>query len=74
MPEIGGRALAETLRQRRPSTRVLFMSGYPDDEVLRRGIQHDATPFLEKPFSQSVLTQTVREALDQPRGTPQLTD
>jgi len=66
MPEIGGRALAEALRQRRPSTRVLFMSGYPDDEVLRRGIQHAATPFLEKPFSLTVLTQGVRDALDQP--------
>jgi CheY-like chemotaxis protein len=64
MPGLGGRALAETLRQSRPFTRVLFMSGYPDDEILRRGIQHDRTAFLEKPFTQSVLTAMVRSVLD----------
>lgn len=66
MPELGGRALAEMLQQRRPGIRVLFMSGYPDDEVLRRGIQHEGTPFLAKPFNPAVLTQTVRAALDEP--------
>jgi len=64
MPEMGGRALAEALRQTRPLTRLLFMSGYPDDEVLRRGIQQDRTAFLEKPFTQSTLTRKVRSVLD----------
>ncbi len=71
MPQMGGRALAETLRQSRPSTRVLFMSGYPDDEVLRRGVQQDRVAFLEKPYTQAKLSAKVREVLDSaiaPRG------
>lgn len=66
MPHMGGRALAETLRQSRPSTRVLYMSGYPDDEVLRRGVQQDRVAFLEKPFTQATLSAKVREVLDAP--------
>jgi len=71
MPRMGGRALAETLRQQRPTTRVLFMSGYPDDEVLRRGVQQDPLSFLEKPFTQATLGAKVRAVLDAtlaPRG------
>jgi len=64
MVEMGGRALADHLCESRPLTRVLFMSGYPDDEVLRRGIQHDRTAFLEKPFTRTVLAHKVREVLD----------
>jgi len=66
MPQMGGRALAETLRHSRPSTRVLFMSGYPDDEVLRRGVHQDKVSFLEKPFAQTTLSAKVREVLDAP--------
>ncbi len=64
MVEMGGRALADNLRESRPLTRVLFMSGYPDDEVLRRGIQQDRTAFLEKPFTRDGLARKVREVLD----------
>ena len=38
MPEMSGRELAETLRDRRPDLKVLFISGYTDDEVLQRGV------------------------------------
>lgn len=68
MPHIGGRALAETLRQSRPAIRVLYMSGYPDDEVLRRGVQQERVAFLEKPFTQVALATKVREVLDAPVG------
>ncbi len=66
MPHMGGRALAETLRQSRPATRVLYMSGYPDDEVLRRGVRQERVAFLEKPFTQVALAAKVREILDAP--------
>lgn len=72
MPNMGGRALAEALRHSRPTTRVLFMSGYPNDEVLRRGVQQDQSSFLEKPFTQTALASKVRAVLDAPlapRGT-----
>jgi PAS domain S-box-containing protein len=64
MPGIGGRDLAERVVRLRPGTRVLFMSGYAEDEVLRRGALHDGIAFLPKPFSPAALVRRVREVLD----------
>ena len=44
MPEMSGRELAETLQDRLPDLKVLFMSGYTDDEVLRRGVSGADAP------------------------------
>ncbi len=62
MPGMSGRELAETLRSRWPDMRILFMSGYTDDAVLRHGIikQDD---FVGKPFTIDSLCAKVREAL-----------
>lgn len=65
MPGMGGRELADTLRVAQPALRVLFMSGYTDAEVLRRGVATDAVSFLQKPLSPASLTQAVRAVLDQ---------
>ncbi len=66
MPGMGGRRLVETLSQMRPGVRVLYMSGYTDDAVLRHGAQEGRAPFLQKPFSRLDLARKVREALDGP--------
>lgn len=68
MPEMGGRQLAERLTVIRPDIKVLFMSGYSDDAVLRQGVERDEIAFLAKPFSLEDLTGKVRELLDQERG------
>jgi len=64
MPGMNGRALAERLAGDRPETRVLFMSGYPDDAIVRHGISEADVAFLEKPFSPDDLAEKVREVLD----------
>jgi CheY-like chemotaxis protein len=64
MPEMSGRELAETLQDRRPDLKVLFMSGYTDDEVLRRGVGGQDAPFVRKPFSPEDLVRRVRALLD----------
>jgi PAS domain S-box-containing protein len=64
MPEIGGRALAEGIAATRPRTRVLFMSGYTNDDVLRRALIDQRTAFLQKPFTPVTLAKRVREVLD----------
>jgi PAS domain S-box-containing protein len=64
MPKMGGRILAQELVRLRPETKVLFLSGYTDDEVLRQGIHEAEAAFLQKPFTPDGLAQKVREVLD----------
>jgi CheY-like chemotaxis protein len=61
MPMIDGRELAETARRRRPTLKVLYMSGYTDDAVLRHGVDDR---IIEKPFRSHVLAARVRQMLD----------
>ncbi|GLC26943.1 PAS domain S-box protein [Roseisolibacter agri] len=64
MPELGGHALGERLAARHPEIRVLYMSGYTDDEIVRRGLADPGASFLEKPFTASRLAHAVRRALE----------
>jgi two-component system, cell cycle sensor histidine kinase and response regulator CckA len=66
MPGLGGRAAAERLAERHQGLRVLFVSGYTDDAVVRHGVLHDKVNFLQKPFTPATLAWKVREVLDQP--------
>ncbi len=66
MPQISGRELAERLSLAYPNMKMLFMSGYTED-ILVRHIALDAAPlFLEKPFTPIALAIKVRQALDAP--------
>jgi DNA-binding NarL/FixJ family response regulator len=47
----------------RPDVRVLLMSGYSDDALLRIGIEAARTPFIQKPFSTEALAAKIRETL-----------
>jgi PAS domain S-box-containing protein len=64
MPGLSGRETADRVRELRPEIRVLYMSGYTDDEVLRQGVRAQEVPFLQKPFTVEELTAKVREVLD----------
>jgi CheY-like chemotaxis protein len=66
MPMMNGRQLAERLRECRPDLRVLYLSGYTDTTVVRKGLLDGGALFLQKPFSNDLLTRKVREALDTP--------
>jgi FixJ family two-component response regulator len=68
MPQMNGAELAQRLERVRPGLRVLFVSGYTDDAVIRHGVLEARTAFLQKPFPLDVLARTVREMLDAPRG------
>lgn len=64
MPGMSGGELAQRIRAMRPDARILFVSGYTDDKVVRRGVLHGEEDFLQKPFSPLELAQRVRAALD----------
>jgi hypothetical protein len=64
MPVLNGRELSERLAADRPEIRVLFMSGYTDDDIIRRGLLRPGAPFLQKPFMPVELSRKVREVLD----------
>ncbi|HEY2773218.1 MAG TPA: PAS domain S-box protein [Candidatus Binatia bacterium] len=64
MPEMGGRRLAELIRERWPGVHVLLMSGYTDDNLVRQDVLHSQVGFLAKPFTLTSMVRKVREILD----------
>jgi two-component system cell cycle sensor histidine kinase/response regulator CckA len=64
MPRMGGPTLAERLTDERPDMKVLFVSGYAENTVLKHGKVDVATRFLQKPFSLKTLARKVREVLE----------
>ena len=70
MPTLGGRGMVDELHELSPGTRVLFMSGYTDNDILRRGINTSETNFLQKPFTAESLIAAVRATLTQPAIAP----
>ena len=64
MPEMSGSELAEQFAEFRPGSKVLYMSGYTDDAIVRHGILRPGIAYLQKPFSPDALARKVREVLD----------
>src|SRR5437868_5813088 len=64
MPHMGGAKLAGELAFERPDMKVLFVSGYAENTVLRHGPIDVTTWLLQKPFSLNTLSRKMREVLD----------
>lgn len=64
MPGESGPSVIERLSAVRPSAKVLFVSGYPGDDISRRGVDEASFRFLAKPYSSEQLAQRVRQVLD----------
>jgi hypothetical protein len=63
MPGGSGRLIGDWILHHRPQTKVIYLSGYTDEAVVRHGILDPGTLFLQKPFTPEVLVRKVREVL-----------
>jgi two-component system, cell cycle sensor histidine kinase and response regulator CckA len=63
LPHLNGRALHERLLKARPGLRVLCISGYQSDEIVRRGYLALGAKVIEKPFAACDLVEAVKEVL-----------
>ena len=62
--DMSGPAVGEALNALRPSIRVLYISGYTDEAIVRTGVLEEGKPFLRKPFTPMQLATKIREVLD----------
>jgi len=70
MPAVSGRELVAKQDHREVAIRVLYMSGYTDDEIVKRGLLDPGIDFLHKPFATEQLLTKVREVLDRQERSP----
>ena len=68
MPQMNGPELAKRLAQTRPNMKVLCMSGYTDDNMVRQAVIDAHIAYLQKPITPETLTTKVREVLDAPNA------
>ena len=64
MPGMNGREFVEALHAGSPGIPVVYMSGYTDDDIIRRGLMDSSVAFLQKPFTARSLARLVRSVLD----------
>jgi two-component system, cell cycle sensor histidine kinase and response regulator CckA len=69
MPQMSGPELAKRLASTRPQMKVLCMSGYTDDSIVRHGVLEAGVAFIQKPITPSSLARKVRAVLDEELAT-----
>ena len=63
MPGMPGTQLAKKVRELRPETKILYMSGYAEDSGILTSLRRDGEDFLQKPFGLTELGLRIRELL-----------
>ena len=64
MPRLRGHELAAKIKELHPECKIILMSGYTEDSVLKRGILEAELAFMQKPFTPTALARKVRDVLD----------
>jgi two-component system cell cycle sensor histidine kinase/response regulator CckA len=64
MPGMSGGELSVLVKRRYPETRIVFMSGYTNEEVVRAGVSSSEAAFIQKPFTRRGLSRVLRKVFD----------
>jgi CheY-like chemotaxis protein len=64
MPQMSGHELADRLSESQPGLKILYVTGYSDDVILKRGVEAGKAALVQKPFSSESLARGVRAVLD----------
>jgi len=64
MPGASGPELTRRIVELRPSMKVIYMSGYTEESIVRHGVLNPGIAFVHKPFTSETLGRKIREALD----------
>jgi CheY-like chemotaxis protein len=64
MPRMSGSELAKLLKPLYPEIKILYMSGYTDNAIVRHGVLEKGVNYIQKPFTMEGLARKVREVLD----------
>ncbi|HEV8540137.1 MAG TPA: response regulator [Nitrospiraceae bacterium] len=64
MPQMSGPELVDRLTTARPNLKILYISGHPEEAIIRHGVLEAGVQFLPKPFTPENLVRKVREVLD----------
>ena len=64
MPLMNGRELARRFAELRPDTRILFVSGYAETDIVQQGVIDPTLAFLPKPLTAHQLLHKARELLE----------
>jgi two-component system cell cycle sensor histidine kinase/response regulator CckA len=70
MPGMSGRQLSDHLRIQFPNLKILFVSGYTDDAVVRHGVEDSSDRLLLKPFTPAELAQRIKTLFDDSEPVP----
>ncbi len=64
MPDVSGPELAEKLRRKKPDLKIMFMSGYTNDAMMRCGLQIDQVAYIDKPFTPDALMKKISQQFE----------
>jgi CheY-like chemotaxis protein len=64
MPGMSGKELAQRFQTIDPGIKVLFMSGYTEEVIIRHGVEQAGVSFIQKPLIPNKLVRKLREVLD----------
>lgn len=70
LPGVSGGELSRSAAAVRPTMRVVYVSGVPEDIAVKRGLIKAGSPFISKPYTADVLAGTLRSVLAQTSSTP----